>query len=136
MLIVCDIDGVLAEIDDELRKNCRDDDIYYSMLAPTKTMELIKCLDQSKLIFLTGRYEKHRKTTLYWLQQCGFDPSILIMYPDEFEKSSCHAQEVIEYKAKMLNLLHADFYIEDIKEIADKLKQLCPRTVIVCVGDE
>ena len=135
MLIVCDIDGVLTQINDELRGTLNNDDLYYSKLHSSRIIGAVKNL-RSGLVFLTGRYEKHRKVTKEWLETHGFYVGELIMYPDDKPKSSCHAEEVIEYKADILNLLHADFYIEDNKEVVEKLKQLCPNTIIMWVSEE
>jgi len=143
MKIVCDIDGVLTKTDEKLRKELANDDVYYAQLKPTRLLGLILCFDKwfdykgerDELLFLTGRYEKHRKVTDEWLRRHDFLYYKLTMYPDDRPKSSCHSPEVIAHKAEVLTRLKADFYIEDNECVASALSKLCPETTIILLRE-
>lgn len=75
-IVICDIDGVLNVSDNKWRllndtHKKHDDAIEYANTLPINlaTKKLLKSIAQNhKIVFLTGRHFKHRKSTLAWLR--------------------------------------------------------------------
>jgi len=103
MLIICDIDGTLADIRPRLKKagSCPDKkdkaafQLWLDRLQPEAamrkdppiqaTIDIIKLLAKkrdTKLVYLTGRSECYRKVTLSWLKKHKCPRALLIMRPN------------------------------------------------------
>jgi len=102
MLVVCDIDGTLADIVERQKrageapdkKNKRKFQNWLNRLQPVELLakdrpivcmrELLYALaDNHKLVYLTGREEKYREVTDGWLSTLHFPPAPLKMRPSK-----------------------------------------------------
>lgn len=88
---------------------------------------LIKKLKNKKFFVVTSRKKYWEKLTKDWLQKYNLIP-IQIFFYDKKEKTR---EEIIKYKASILNKLKIDIYFEDDKIILGALKKICHKTKIL-----
>ena len=125
MLIGSDLDGVLAcnPLNKADYRPFRLHE-YYSACKPTK-------LSKMRIeVIITGRKRYFKKVTQNWLESFGVDYERLIMFPNKIKKTN---QSLAGFKAKEINELGIDVYIDDDKRIVDYLKKTCPKTKIIFV---
>lgn len=107
MLVICDIDGTIADIVERQKragqapdkKNKRKFQNWLNKLQPVELLakdrpivgmrELLHALaDNHKLVYVTGRSEKYRKVTDKWLADLHFPAAPLKMRPDKDDETA------------------------------------------------
>lgn len=143
-VIVCDIDGVLADNSHRqkyLLENPKDYKVFYDGMMEDKVNEFIKNfltiiteIKKYDLIFLTGRLGEYRVLTEQWLSYTGLTYSDLYMrYSENYIESS-------EFKMLTLKTIMEDFeikmVIDDDENTISKAKDLGLNTFHYHIGDE
>ena len=138
-VIICDIDGTLANIDHRichLEKTPKDWNTFNSLMykdKPNRWCEVILTalhIVRYKIIFLTGRTEEYRKITSEWLDRNFIfyaDPSIrssilLMRKDDDFRKDAVVKKEIYERHIKPhYNVI---FILEDRSRVVQMWRSL------------
>lgn len=140
MRIGFDLDGVLAtqsiqeivinKVNPFLEK------IYYDTLKPNLNPYMF-LKESDKGFIISARRKELHKVTKRWCDK--WFPALKLCFAER--ESWRHVQEmkhwhelVAESKSKVINRLKLDVYFEDLPEVVNALRKLCPRTKIIQYG--
>lgn len=89
--------------------------------------ELIDKLNKEVFFIITGRRPRWEKVTFDWLKKNKVNPISVFFFTDK-----CKTREnIIKYKANLINKLKVDIYYEDDEIIIKNLEKLCLKTKII-----
>ncbi len=137
--VICDLDGTLCN--DTLRRHYvaskhRDYDAYHAALVNDSTNEdvlkaLRKFADEGVvIIFLTGRPEKYRSSTLDWLMKYDVPTGLLFMKRNDNTMQPAHEfkKEIIKRELKSFDI---GFALEDNSKCIEMYRTLGIETIEV-----
>lgn len=139
--VLCDGNITILRMIDQMtpEKRTAVEEWYYLERKPLLNPEYLLA-DNDKYIIITGRSEKVRFETEWWIQKYCSNCTKLIMVDlgpaynctnGEVKKWS---QEQARRKAEIINKEKVDIYFEDNGECVLQLRKLCPNTKIIKYG--
>lgn len=131
--VIFDIDGTLSDSSHRVQyAQAKEWDTFHSLAKDdpvfVKIMDLAFAIsDLSNIILLTGRTNKHRQTTLEWLQQCNVDGNIdsIIMRDDnDFRPDTEYKIDAIEqfFGDKKTAIEKIWFVVDDRDKVVEALR--------------
>ena len=126
-----DIDGIFCN--DVPLNVCKDEKLYIEYIKKTQPyQQRIPKLFKAKAL-VTGRLEKFREETEFWLKKHGFNYEHLIMFPTEQknQRDKNHHEVVGRYKSEIFKKFNCDFFVESSEEEAKYIKHFSGKTVIL-----
>lgn len=134
MVIICDIDGTIANIEhrlhyihgekkdwDSFYKACDKDDLN------TPTFLILEDLKETdnRIIMLTGRPESYRKETIKWLEKYDVPYNHLLMRKHgDFRKDYIVKKELFETEIEKMYTNHLFLALEDRKQCVDMWRSI------------
>tara|TARA_B100002019_G_C21194353_1_gene560561 strand:- start:93 stop:1142 length:1050 start_codon:yes stop_codon:yes gene_type:complete len=126
-----DIDGIFCN--DVPLDVCKDEKLYVKYIKKVEPYQKrIPKLFKAKAL-VTGRLEKFREETEFWLKKHGFNYEHLIMFPTEQQsrRDKNHYEVVGRYKSEIFKKFNCDFFVESSEEEAKYIKHFSGKTVIL-----